>query len=185
MYLDNNHCISIGAFDKEFCDNIIYIGEKLKIDQARIQDGNNANRSGKVSWIKDNKVLNNKILKTIEQHNRRTNWNFKIDKLEPLQYSIYGINDHYDWHIDSHTKPYDDGKIRKISFTINLNEDYEGGEFELCTPTPKKLDKNIILNDLVLGTVISFPSFIWHKVHPVTSGVRKVLVGWTLGPTFK
>ena len=31
------------------------------------------------------------------------------------------------------------------------------------------------------GTLLVFPSFVWHRVNKVTSGIRKVLVGWTLG----
>lgn len=181
MFLEKPYHIE-EAFTSQFCDNLLHLGEQKQIEEAKIKDGNQVNRQSKVSWIKDKQV---EITKAINRVNKKNNWNFELSAIEPLQYTIYGEKDFYDWHIDSHTKPYDNGLIRKISFTICLNEDYEGGEFELCTPTPKKLDKNIILNDLVLGTVISFPSFIWHKVHPVTSGVRKVLVGWTLGPTFK
>ena len=32
--------------------------------------------------------------------------------------------------------------------------------------------------------IIVFPSHIWHKVHTVTSGVRKTLVGWIIGKPF-
>ena len=31
------------------------------------------------------------------------------------------------------------------------------------------------------GDMIMFPSYLTHKVEPVTSGVRWVLVGWILG----
>jgi PKHD-type hydroxylase len=36
----------------------------------------------------------------------------------------------------------------------------------------------------VQGTVTVFPSFIPHKVTPMEHGVRHVVVGWVLGPTF-
>ena len=42
--------------------------------------------------------------------------------MDENQYSIYEKDDHYDWHIDSHAKPYDDGLIRKLSFTLCLSE---------------------------------------------------------------
>ena len=35
------------------------------------------------------------------------------------------------------------------------------------------------------GTMIVFPSYMWHRVRPVTSGVRKSLVLWIQGPPFK
>ena len=35
------------------------------------------------------------------------------------------------------------------------------------------------------GSVIVFPSFVWHRVKPVTKGVRYSLVMWNLGYPFK
>ena len=34
------------------------------------------------------------------------------------------------------------------------------------------------------GTIIVFYSGLWHKVYPIKSGIRKSLVGWTLGQCF-
>ena len=66
-----------------------------------------------------------------------------------------------------------------------LNEDYEGGEFEIANPNPKGINQNIKFTDkFTTGTIITFPSFMWHKVHPITKGTRKVLVGWIVGPSF-
>ena len=35
------------------------------------------------------------------------------------------------------------------------------------------------------GSVIVFPSFVWHRVKPVTKGVRYSVVAWYGGPPFK
>ena len=35
------------------------------------------------------------------------------------------------------------------------------------------------------GSIIVFPSFVWHRVKPVTSGTRYSLVVWHLGRSFK
>jgi len=35
------------------------------------------------------------------------------------------------------------------------------------------------------GSIVVFPSFIWHRVKPVTKGVRYSLVMWSLGYPFK
>jgi len=185
MQLDNNHCISFGRFDKKYCDEIIYQAEQKKLQEAKIQDGNQNNRKSKISWLTNDK-LNKDINNIILDHNKKAKWNFLLKEFEPLQYTVYEVNDHYDWHIDSHNKPYLNGYIRKISFTLCLNEDYEGGEFEISSPNPKP-EKHInqkFKDKFTLGTIISFPSFIWHKVNPVTSGTRKVLVGWVVGPQF-
>ena len=137
MYLTNNNCISVSTFPEDWCQRVIENSEKLRIQQAAIQDGNNNNRSSKVAWIKENDELYKSIEDVIFNHNVKAEWNFDLKEFEPFQYTIYEQGDHYDWHIDSHTKPYPNGFIRKISFTLCLNEDYEGGEFEIASLNPK------------------------------------------------
>ena len=188
MYLENNHCISNGYFNEDFCKRVIKIGEQLKIEEAKL--GNNSDlkattRQGKVSWINDITIMK-EIATVINVHNKTAKWNFSLKSFEPLQYSVYEPGGHYDWHIDSHSKPYADGMIRKVSFTLCLNEEYEGGEFEVArpNPNPEKHKFTKFKEKFTMGTLISFPSFVWHKVHPVTSGTRKVLVGWSIGPSF-
>ena len=188
MYLENNHCLSIGRFDKNFCDRIINLAEKNALALAEIDSklGNKKVRSSKVVFISDDK-LKKELNTVLYEHNKSAKWNFSIKELEPLQYTVYNINDHYDWHIDSHPYVYPNGLIRKISFTLCLNESYEGGEFEISRPNPNpEKHMNTKFNDkFTLGTVISFPSFVWHRVKPVTKGTRYSLVIWNLGHPFK
>ena len=185
MYLTNNNCVSISKFNQNYCSTIIENSDKLRLKKAAIQDGNNKNRSSKVAWIKENNQLYKDMEDVIFNHNVKADWNFNIKEFEPFQYTVYEEGDHYDWHIDSHIKPYPNGFIRKISFTLCLNEDYEGGELEIANLNPKGINKNIHFKTrFTSGTIVTFPSFMWHKVHPVTKGIRKVLVGWIVGPPF-
>ena len=76
------------------------------------------------------------------------------------------------------------GKVRKISMTVNLNnpQDYEGGnlKFDLGPHSEGKRFK--VFDDMrSQGSVIIFPSFMYHCVTPVTSGTRYSLVLWLLG----
>ena len=51
-------------------------------------------------------------------------------------------NSTYGWHTDSGTKMQTaDGLIRKISASLILVDDdeYEGGNFEICLPNPKEM----------------------------------------------
>jgi len=32
--------------------------------------------------------------------------------------------------------------------------------------------------------LLIFPSYLWHRVTPVTKGIRKSLVAWVIGPQF-
>lgn len=35
------------------------------------------------------------------------------------------------------------------------------------------------------GTLISFPSFMLHRISPLLAGERRSLVGWCMGPDYK
>jgi PKHD-type hydroxylase len=35
------------------------------------------------------------------------------------------------------------------------------------------------------GTLVAFPSYLLHRVTPITSGTRKSLVAWVSGPVFR
>ena len=94
-----------------------------------------------------------------------------------IQATIYEEGDHYDWHTDP--LPKDDGKERKLSMSLVLNEDYEGGELELeLKPWYTKTKPET-------GMAVIFPSWIPHRVLPVTKGKRISLVAWMNGPQWK
>ena len=87
-------------------------------------------------------------------------------------------------------EPYNDinaafslGRIRKISMTIPLvdGSEYEGGDFVIKNSFG---DEIVIKEARKKGSVIVFPSFLLHKVTPVTAGTRYSLVMWTLGWPF-
>ena len=137
----------------------------------------------------------------IHQANRAAGWNFEWDRSESCQFTKYKLNQYYDWHQDSWDKPYDrkdannpeHGKIRKLSMTCQLTDgsEYEGGELEFdfrnYDPHMRDESKHRIQCKEILpkGSIIVFPSFVWHRVKPVTKGVRYSLVMWNLGYPFK
>jgi len=191
MFLDSAYYIKEKAFSSSFCDDIMKQGYKKKLEMAKISDGNQVNRKSHVSWL-DDKTLVEQITPVINEANEKTGWNFLLREFEPLQYTVYNVRDHYDWHIDTHAKSYKNGLIRKLSFTICLNDDktennnYKGGKFEMCIPHPRYQKHKYFkfTETFKQGTIIVFPSHVWHKVHPITSGTRKVLVGWVVGKPF-
>ena len=191
MFLNSIHYIKEDVFSSSFCNQLMKENDQKKLELAKIADGNSVNRKSYVTWLNDTS-LNTKIFDIIQSINQKTKWNFSLTELEPLQYTVYSLRNFYDWHIDSHTKPYDNGLIRKLSFTICLNDNetennnYTGGDFELCLPHPYHNKNKYFRFKKVFkqGTIIVFPSHIWHKVHPIISGTRKVLVGWVVGKSF-
>jgi len=205
MNLKHNVWFFKDGLDKKICNSIIKKNKKIKLNQATI--GGTDNKSGidkktrdsKVSWIKDS-VIYEKINHFVNLANKNAGWNFNIDWNEDVQFTEYKSKQYYNWHTDQWDEPYVDhvfpqynNKIRKISCSILLNDpqSYEGGDFEigytnkLCNgtidETKIKLEKGKILKQ---GSVIVFPSFIWHRVTPVKKGVRYSLVNWVLGPPY-
>ena len=135
----------------------------------------------------------------IHKANKNAGWNFDWDMSEEIQFTKYKLNQYYDWHADSWNKPYDSpntnthGKIRKLSMTCQLTDgsEYKGGELEFdfrnYEPNMRDEDKHRIQCNEILpkGSIIVFPSFVWHRVKPVTSGTRYSLVVWHLGRPFR
>ena len=78
-------------------------------------------------------------------------------------------------------------KIRKLSMTVNLNkpEDYEGGNLKFDFgphAAGKRFHECVEIRPQ--GSIIIFPSYVYHQVTPVTSGTRYSLVMWTIGQPF-
>jgi PKHD-type hydroxylase len=70
---------------------------------------------------------------------------------------------------------------RKISITIQLSnpDDYDGGDLEFWLgKTPEKAPRE-------QAFAVLFPSYLMHRVTPVTRGMRKSLVVWVGGDTFR
>ena len=73
---------------------------------------------------------------------------------------------------------------RKLSVVVQLSEpeDYEGGVFEIDDVVrPYPLNTSLFQPR---GSILIFPSYIKHRVLPVTKGVRRSLVTWYNGPKF-
>jgi predicted 2-oxoglutarate/Fe(II)-dependent dioxygenase YbiX len=102
-----------------------------------------------------------------------------------MKYEASDLNKHnmagkYDWHLDIGSD--DAMSTRKIAYTIHLNSEYEGGELQwLVGNEPSYIERTLSK----LGTITVFPSYLLHRVTPMTSGVRYVLVGWVHGDSFR
>lgn len=116
----------------------------------------------------------------IEVANQQAGWNYALTGQEDTQLNRYKSVDEgfYDWHMDSF--PPKNGTQRKLSCVILLNDasEFEGGELQF-----KGNEGESLLTKQ--GSIVVFPSFIEHKVTPVTKGVRYTAVTWAIGPAFK
>ena len=161
-------------------------------------------RKSDIVWMNDTWIYK-EIHPYIHEANQKAGWNFEWDWSESCQFTKYGVGQYYGWHCDSWDKPYsrppladgtrpiDHGKIRKLSVTISLShpDEYVGGnlEFDFRNQVDWDKDKKAAIHSCEgirpRGSIIVFPSFVWHRVAPVTKGVRHSLVIWNLGYPFR
>jgi PKHD-type hydroxylase len=172
--------------DEDLINKIIVTGESLDTNEASIGDSassgiNSKIRISQLSWIHkttENQYVYDFMVDKIERINY---WHYgmNITGVEPFQYTRYRLDGHYTFHHDITIRP--DKLMRKLSVVMALSDksDYEVGEFKLMphgeNPKVFKFNK---------GDLIAFPSWVPHKVEPVTSGKRITLVAWACGPKF-
>ena len=85
----------------------------------------------------------------------------------------------FDWHLDIGPYPYN---LRKLSFSINVNhpDEYEGGDLEF-----QFVENNSNIPPKLQGGITIFPSFLPHRITPITKGIRKAIIGFIQGPPYK
>ena len=211
MNISNYYWYFTSAIPPKLCDDIIKYSLSKSETMARTggygdkelskEDVRNMQRKRRsdLVWLNENWIYR-ELHPYIHEANKNAGWNFEWDVSESCQFTKYKLNQYYDWHCDSWDKPYDKpnnprehGKIRKLSMTCQLTDgsEYEGGEleFDFRNYDPHVRDELKHLKQakeiLPKGSIIVFPSFVWHRVKPVTKGVRYSLVMWNLGYPFK
>ena len=208
MNLQNYYWYFKSAVPTHICDDIIKYGlqtrEQLaltggygdqKLNQRQVKDLKKK-RDSNIVWISEDWIYK-ELHPYIRQAGANAGWNFQWDYSEACQFTKYNKGQYYDWHCDSwegaYNKPNDPnshGKIRKLSVTLSLSDekDYKGGEleFDLRNMDPDKKRNTTICKEIKpKGSMVIFPSFVWHRVRPVTKGSRYSLVIWNLGRPFK
>ena len=179
-------------FDEQMSDSRLH-GDALNKDKRNSQN----------AWIPTTHWVGGFVWHYIERANRE---NFLYDlrciDAESMQFTKYSEGQFYGWHNDAglanQYKPVSIGNrleglaqdflnenielVRKLSFVVQLSDadDYEGGNLQLLDESGKSY-----FAPRKRGTVILFDSRTQHRVLKVTKGVRKSLVGWTVGPRWK
>jgi PKHD-type hydroxylase len=170
--------------------NSIYKGiQKLKEQKATtVGNGKDDIRSSKVRWIPQDTNwwwLYEKLSNMVVEANNIL-WDFDLYSIpERIQYTEYYAKEkgHYTWHQDIGP-----GMLskRKISITVQLSDpnEYEGGDLELFTGGLYD-EKNFKKAYKGAGSVFIFPSYLLHRVTPVTKGIRRSFVLWVGGSHYK
>jgi PKHD-type hydroxylase len=131
-------------------------------------------RNAHNGWIFDRLNL------LIEMMNEKY-YRFDLNGYNYFQYTKYNKSGKYGWHMDTHLGSKNKEQTRKLSLSIQLNDEYTGGDFMINEGEEKK--PSII--PMQKGRAVLFPSFLIHRVAPITKGVRKSLVVWVQGPKFR
>ena len=195
------YCFWHNAFSDEEIDKIChFMSENKTVDaeiSAKTPDGDKkigsvdkGIRTSHVNFYKVNEHtfwIFDRMNQIIDRLNSRF-YNFDLNGYSFFQYTEYYGHElgKYDWHMDAYLggHPNEFTETRKLSMTLLLNEpdvDFEGGDFEINKGSPTEIDKV----ELKKGTLIVFPSFLSHRVAPVTNGIRKSIVVLVQGPKFR
>jgi PKHD-type hydroxylase len=172
------------AFTKEECMGLR--GANFTLAPGLTEDGKNSEvRKSQIYWVPKThqwEEIHQRIMNLVGQCNKEF-FNFDITSLqENLQYTEYdeSYQGRYDWHFDVGEGPLNCG--RKLSVSIQLSDpsEYEGGELQFSLDG----DRTVVA-EKEQGTMIIFPSYLRHRVTPVTKGTRRSLVTWITGPPFR
>lgn len=161
---------------------IINIGNSIELQRASTFGPTNLEvRDSFVTFLFPNEVTSwifQRLTAAVNDINSRF-FGFDLTAMEQgLQFTRYQApGEHYEWHIDR-------GMLtgtRKLSLSLQLSDpsEYDGGELEMWYGgEPVKASKK-------RGMITMFPSYVMHRVSPVTKGTRYSLVCWVSGPQFK
>ena len=210
MIRKNDWIAYMKGLDKKTCDDIIKLAkEKLKKSDEEIHDRHIENYEDQektdIVWT-DEQWIYDAVWPFMVEANVESGWKYEIHTAENMQIARYKKGMFYDWHPDGRgdhfgkykniANPIVHDRVRKLSMTVMLNDDYEGGEFQFSTyyhksthmeKTWKDRDTPDTRTDIVennTGTVVIFPADMWHRVKPVTKGIRYSLAVWFLGPPY-
>ncbi|HEX9858798.1 MAG TPA: 2OG-Fe(II) oxygenase [Paracoccaceae bacterium] len=175
-----------GALSPEDCDRAIALAEAGPLHDAGLvrQTRDHGLRRAGIAWLDDlpeGEGLVDRLTAIVATANRE-GFGFDLtDFAESAQIARYGAESrgHYNWHSDIGTGAL--AAKRKLTVVVQLSDPagYAGGRLEL------RPDSNIHLAPPTRGTATVFPSFVLHRVTPVTAGVRWSLTLWAHGPAFR
>jgi PKHD-type hydroxylase len=180
------HVSSPDALSPAECSALIDSVATHQMKDAGLVRGATAHgiRRAEIAWLDDIPAaawVIDRMIGLVAKTNRDS-FNYDLtDFGESPQVARYGAErqGHFDWHSDIGAGNW--AAKRKLTIVVQLSEpaDYEGGTLEL------RPDSHITEAPRTRGTATVFPSFVLHRVTPVTAGTRWSLTLWSHGPAFR
>jgi PKHD-type hydroxylase len=181
----------------ELCDAITEYFTDIPIQVGKESNGV-AHRKCGMKWVDPSSWIGPFLWKYIQQTNDRM---FQYDITDTHMTEIHQLEyrpgHYYHWHIDddinvqlqyaqptrsvvrSEVTEY----VRKLSFTLQLTDpgEYTGGDVQIF----HDICRELFTIPKERGTLCIFDSRTRHRVKPIKTGKRFVLVGWVIGPRWK
>jgi len=171
--LSKDSCLSIIKYINITCKTKakLMVGNKnveIKSQRDVYDHGLNPNNNNDKPYIK---ILLDVMQKELLKYMNIFTYLHQV-KIQDINLLKYEVGNFYGTHIDAyHTVN------RQLSFIINLNQEYEGGDIIFTHPSDRKSYKKISFKT---GDLLVFPSnFMYpHNITPVTKGIRYSCVSW-------
>lgn len=167
------------------CDALIAQAASAPARDARLAGGTTAHdlRRADLVWLDDlpdTAPVMEALIRTVAEANRR--FAFALDDFaESAQVARYDAarQGHFDWHSDIGRQGL--AARRKLTLVVQLSDPaaYEGGTLQLRPDAAEHAAPR------TRGSATLFPSFVLHRVTPVTTGTRWSLTLWAHGPAFR
>ena len=168
------------------CDTLVALCEAAPMSDAGLVSDTTAHqiRRAELSWLDDLPQASwvmDRMIRLVAEANRES-FGFDLSEFaESPQVARYGAEReaHFDWHTDIGSGAL--AAKRKLTIVVQLSDpqDYTDGTLEL------RPDSTIRLAPRDRGTAVLFPSFVLHRVTPVSTGTRWSLTLWSHGPAFR
>jgi PKHD-type hydroxylase len=194
LFLPNMH-VDRGFFSDGEVNTIANYCSTLPMSKGALFDADDVynTRNAKTSFIRtpdQNTGWIYEKFNTLIGYYNDTIFGFDLVGFDYLQYAEYDVSGKHEFHMDIAfgTPPKIDYRLnenlRKITVVLMLNQqgvDFEGGDFQVNL-SEERVANTVTMNK---GNVLLLPSFILHRVTPITRGIRKTLVAWVIGPKFR
>ena len=186
------------AVKPDVCEQIVRDCKHNILEKASVVDFNKNSRDDpkirktSVYFLMDKGNKINELAWNFLREANKIQFNYDLEYFQAIQFAEYKNGGFYGWHQDSDgIDP--ENEVRKLSLTLVLSnpDTFEGGELQFYNGDRPRNDMGNITGEQVTndlksqGTVVVFDSRDWHRVTPVTKGVRHSIVCWTIGPNFK
>ena len=167
------------------CDRLLdQVANAPLKDAGLVRQTNHQLRRADIAWLDDiagTDWLMDRMMRTVSTANRDAYGFDLADFGESAQVARYGAErqGHFDWHSDIGAGQW--AAKRKLTVVVQLSDpaDYEGGTLNLWP------NSTVVDAPRAKGTATVFPSFVLHRVTPVTLGTRWSLTLWAHGPGFR